>query len=90
MMTGEAYTDGQINIRPFVKEDLPQMIDIWNEIVADGRTFPQEKSLNIESLDLRRQVSYRGVTETAQENMKISGLCITDCRNSRRKAWNNR
>ncbi|MBQ9601149.1 MAG: GNAT family N-acetyltransferase [Neisseriaceae bacterium] len=33
-------------IREFNANDLPQMISIWNDIVADGTAFPQETPLN--------------------------------------------
>lgn len=35
-------------IRDFKKEDLPEMTEIWNEVVRDGVAFPQEKELSID------------------------------------------
>lgn len=31
------------------KEDIPEMIEIWNEVVSDGQAFPQEETLTLES-----------------------------------------
>lgn len=73
MMAGEVYTDGQINIRPFAEADLPQMIDIWNEIVADGRTFPQEKSLTPKEAQTFFSGQYTAVAEV---DHMIAGLYI--------------
>ncbi len=33
-------------IRPYQPEDLPAMIAIWNEVVAEGIAFPQEEPLD--------------------------------------------
>lgn len=41
--------DAQITIREFTKEDIPQMIAIWNEIVEEGIAFPQLELLDEES-----------------------------------------
>ena len=36
-------------IRGFTKDDLPEMISIWNEIVEEGNAFPQEESLTLKT-----------------------------------------
>ena len=36
-------------IREFTKDDLPEMISIWNEIVKKGNAFPQEESLTLKT-----------------------------------------
>lgn len=36
-------------IRAFQKDDLPQMIEIWNDIVDDGIAFPQKECLDLKS-----------------------------------------
>lgn len=38
-----------IKIRACGEKDLPQMIEIWNEIVEEGIAFPQEELLTAES-----------------------------------------
>ena len=38
-----------IIIRKYTEEDLPQMIQIWNEVVEDGIAFPQEELLDMTS-----------------------------------------
>ena len=35
-----------MRIRAYCENDLPAMIDIWNEVVKDGIAFPQEDCLN--------------------------------------------
>lgn len=37
---------GDIVIRAYRPADLPAMIDIWNEVVAEGAAFPQEQPLD--------------------------------------------
>ena len=36
-------------VRRFNKDDLPEMILIWNEIVEEGNAFPQEESLTLKT-----------------------------------------
>ena len=36
-------------IRGFTKDDLPEMISIWNEIVEEGNAFPQEEALTLKT-----------------------------------------
>ena len=38
-----------IQIREFKREDIPQMAEIWNEVVEEGIAFPQEETLDAES-----------------------------------------
>lgn len=61
-------------IRKFKKEDISQMIDIWNEVVRQGRAFPQEECLNEETgFDFFSSQSYTAVAEIDD---KIAGLYI--------------
>lgn len=36
----------KITIREYTREDIPRMIEIWNEVVAEGIAFPQEELLD--------------------------------------------
>lgn len=38
-----------IIIRPYEKDDLPDMINIWNEVVEEGIAFPQEELLTAQT-----------------------------------------
>lgn len=38
-----------IVVRKFRSGDIPEMINIWNEVVEEGNAFPQEELLNEES-----------------------------------------
>ncbi|MDE6124217.1 MAG: GNAT family N-acetyltransferase, partial [Eubacterium sp.] len=61
-------------IREFKKEDVSQMIVIWNEIVAEGNAFPQEELLNEKSgFDFFSSQTYTSVAEL--EN-RVVGLYI--------------
>lgn len=61
-------------IREFQKQDIPQMIAIWNEVVEEGVAFPQEEFLNEKTgKDFFSSQSY---TAVAQENGEILGLYI--------------
>ena len=38
-----------MKIRKYTEQDIPAMIEIWNEIVEEGNAFPQEELLDEES-----------------------------------------
>ncbi len=60
-------------IRKYEKEDLPEMIRIWNEVVEDGVAFPQEELLSEETGKVFfAGQSYCGVAEEG----KLYGLYI--------------
>ena len=65
-----------IIIRQYADGDLPQMIDIWNEVVTDGIAFPQEECLDAES----GKMFFAGQTYTGvaydTEGDRILGLYI--------------
>ena len=39
----------EIDIRTWQEQDLPAMIQIWNEVVEEGVAFPQEESLTLQT-----------------------------------------
>ena len=64
-----------MQIRGYNKNDLTQMIEIWNEIVEDGVAFPQEESINHETgAEFFSSQSYCGVA--VNENDAVIGLYI--------------
>ncbi len=63
-----------MNVRRYTERDLPEMIEIWNEVVEEGVAFPQEETLDLKSeAEFFASQSYTGV---AEENGKIYGLYI--------------
>ena len=63
-----------MRVRKYCSEDLPQMTDIWNEIVLAGEAFPQEECLNETSAaEFFGSQTYCGVAESDGE---ITGLYI--------------
>ena len=61
-------------IRKYTKNDLPEIIRIWNEVVKEGVAFPQEEPLNIETgTAFFSSQSYTGV---AEKDGQIYGLYI--------------
>ena len=63
-----------MKIRKYNENDIPQMNDIWNEVVEDGIAFPQEELLNgATGKALFSSQSFCGV---AEEDGKIFGLYI--------------
>ena len=63
-----------MKIREFTKNDIPQMISIWNDIVEEGIAFPQENCLDeVEGLKFFSSQSYTAVAEL---DGKIVGLYI--------------
>lgn len=63
-------------IRKYKKEDINQMISLWNEIVEVGNAFPQMEKLSEEDgKSFFQSQSYCGVAEN-EENGDIIGLYI--------------
>lgn len=63
-----------MQIREYTKNDLPDMIRIWNEVVEDGIAFPQEEFLDAKSGEaFFTSQSYSAV---AEEDGKVYGLYI--------------
>lgn len=60
-------------IRPWREEDLPQMVAIWNEVVEDGKAFPQTEKLDEES---GREFFCGQHTAVAADGEKVFGLSI--------------
>lgn len=64
-----------IHIRKYRSDDLPQMVDIWNEIVDEGIAFPQEELLNLETgKSFFEEQTYTAVAE--EDHGQILGLYI--------------
>lgn len=38
-----------IQMREWKKSDLNELVEIWNDVVEEGRAFPQEEELNVEN-----------------------------------------
>lgn len=65
-----------IMIRKYEKEDLPELIRIWNQVVEDGVAFPQEECLDeVSGAEFFAQQTYTAVAED-KETGKIYGLYI--------------
>ncbi len=63
-----------MTIRAYTEADLPQMVQIWNEIVEEGAAFPQEELLTAETgAAFFASQSYAAV---AEENGRVFGLYI--------------
>jgi len=61
-------------VRSYQNQDLPQMIDLWNEVIIDGIAFPQEDLLDAQSGEAYfASQTYTGV---AAEGDRIYGLYI--------------
>ncbi|MBO5377837.1 MAG: GNAT family N-acetyltransferase [Ruminiclostridium sp.] len=66
----------KITVRKYTAEDLPQMIEIWNEIVEEGIAFPQEELLSADSgEEFFASQTFTGVAED-KDSGKILGLYI--------------
>lgn len=65
-----------IMIRKYEKEDFPELIRIWNQVVEDGVAFPQEECLDeVSGAEFFAQQTYTAVAED-KETGKIYGLYI--------------
>lgn len=64
-----------MKVRAWRAQDLPRMVEIWNAIVEEGRAFPQEETLTVETGEaFFASQSYCGVAE--DENAFVQGLYI--------------
>lgn len=62
--------------RKYTENDLPAMIQIWNEIVEEGIAFPQEELLTVETgREFFTSQTYTGVAVDSETN-RIYGLYI--------------
>lgn len=61
-------------IRPYREEDLPAMVEIWNEVVAAGNAFPQTEPLTLE--EARVFFAEQSHTAVATVNGRVRGLYI--------------
>lgn len=64
----------EVVVRKYKKADLPQMMEIWNEIVEEGMAFPEEEPLTLE--DARIFFKEQSFTGVAEENGEILGLYV--------------
>ena len=65
-----------ISIRAYQPEDLPQMIDLWNEVVEEGIAFPQEELLTPQTgAEFFASQTYSGVAANT-DTTEICGLYI--------------
>lgn len=65
-----------IIIREYQENDLPAMIEIWNEIVEEGVAYPQEEFLTLESgAEFFSAQTYNAVAVDT-ETEKVHGLYI--------------
>ena len=63
-----------VEVRAYTAEDLPQMIEIWNEVVREGIAFPQEDELDPKTgHDFFASQTHCGV---AVEGGRVLGLYI--------------
>lgn len=66
----------QIEIRGYEEKNLPEMIQIWNEIVIEGNAFPQEELLTVQTgKEFFASQTYSAVAVNV-ETEEICGLYI--------------
>lgn len=63
-----------MEIRKYCEKDIPEMVDIWNEVVKEGNAFPQEDYLDeVSGKEFFKSQSYCGV---AVEGDSVAGMYI--------------
>ena len=65
-----------ISVRKYTKADLGAMIEIWNEVVADGVAFPQEELLDEKSGEEFFSAQSLSAVAEDTDSKKIYGLYI--------------
>lgn len=68
-------SEGHIMVREFNEQDVTAIREIWNQVVEDGRAFPQIDTLldDDEAMDFFATQTYTGVAET---DGKIVGVYV--------------
>lgn len=61
-------------IRKFELKDIPEMINIWNEVVEEADAFPQEEGLTMDNAG--KFFAEQSFTGVAEEDGEIFGLYI--------------
>ena len=64
----------EIEVRGYIAEDLPVMTEIWNTVVEEANSFPQNKPFSPEEAE--RFFASQSVTGVAEENGEILGIYI--------------
>ena len=65
-----------VTIREYTENDLPEMIEIWNEVVEDGIAFPQTETLTAgEAAAFFAEQSFTGVAQNIDTG-EILGLYV--------------
>lgn len=70
----QAQSNDACCIREWTEADLPEMLEIWNAVVAAGDAFPQEEPLTPETG--RAFFAQQTFTGVAEENGCLQGLYI--------------
>lgn len=65
-----------IVIRPYEEKDLPEMIEIWNEVVEEGLAFPQEELLTMETGKVFFASQTHNAVAEDQNTGRVLGLYI--------------
>ncbi len=66
----------EIQVRPYRLIDLPDMIQIWNEIVEEGLAFPQEELLTLRTGEKFFEEQTHCAVAVDSEMGKVYGLYI--------------
>jgi hypothetical protein len=65
-----------ITVRAYIEQDINEMIQIWNEVVEEGNSFPREEVLTgDEGGTLFASQAYVGVATDSETN-EIYGLYV--------------
>lgn len=64
----------EIQIRGFEKRDIPAMTELWNQVVAEGRAFPQTETLSAE--EAARFFAAQSFTGVAETGGQLAGLYV--------------
>lgn len=64
----------EVAIREYENADIPQMMDVWNEVVNEGIAFPQDKPLDFE--EAKKFFAAQSFTGVAEAKGEILGLYV--------------
>ncbi len=72
---GQKHAELSVEVRPYCVSDIPSMRIIWNQVVADGRAFPQEEPLR-DDCEAAEFFDAQTASAVAEANGEVLGLYI--------------
>lgn len=76
-LTESSIWDGKFVLRDYVPGDLPSVLDIWNEVVEEGGSFPFMEKWSPEQLaGFLKEQTWNGVAEDSDSGEVVGFVTV--------------